>query len=143
MSIFPKTRDEWIALPLFPFKAWVVVAFPFYLAVHEYAAAQHVRYGTGGLGEAVIGGYMFSIIVLLLGALIQSIICSRGAATRTVLYAVASIILVLLFIGSSRPNQSPEPTAVLSAVALAEVDGACRSAIAVHAASRRWLSFFR
>jgi catechol 2,3-dioxygenase-like lactoylglutathione lyase family enzyme len=31
------------------------------------------------------------------------------------------------------PNQSPEPTAV----------GACRSAIAVHAASRRLLSFFR
>jgi len=32
-----------------------------------------------------------------------------------------------------RPNKSPEPTAV----------GAGRSAIAVHAASRRWLSFFR
>ena len=31
------------------------------------------------------------------------------------------------------PNQSPEPTAV----------GAVSSAIAVHAASRRWLSFFR
>ena len=31
------------------------------------------------------------------------------------------------------PNQSPEPTAV----------GAVRSAVAVHAASRRWLSFFR
>jgi len=31
------------------------------------------------------------------------------------------------------PNKSPEPTAV----------GAGRSAIAVHAASRRWLSFLR
>jgi hypothetical protein len=31
------------------------------------------------------------------------------------------------------PNKSPEPTAV----------GACRSAIAVHVTSRRWLSFFR
>ena len=31
------------------------------------------------------------------------------------------------------PNKSPEPTAV----------GACCSAIAVHVASRRWLSFFR
>ena len=30
------------------------------------------------------------------------------------------------------PNKSPEPTAV----------GACRSAVAVHVASRRWLSFF-
>ena len=41
------------------------------------------------------------------------------------------------------PNQSPEPTAVLSAVALAEEDGAVSSAVAVHAASRRWLSFLR
>jgi hypothetical protein len=31
------------------------------------------------------------------------------------------------------PNQSPEPTAV----------GACSSAVAVHVAGRRWLSFFR
>ena len=34
---------------------------------------------------------------------------------------------------SQQPNKSPEPTAV----------GAFRSAVAVHAASRRWLSFFR
>jgi hypothetical protein len=34
---------------------------------------------------------------------------------------------------TQRPNKSPEPTAV----------GASGSAIAVHAASRRWLSFFR
>jgi hypothetical protein len=31
------------------------------------------------------------------------------------------------------PNKSPEPTA----------DGAASSAVAVHVASRRWLSFFR
>jgi hypothetical protein len=31
------------------------------------------------------------------------------------------------------PNKTPEPTA----------DGAVSSAIAVHAVSRRWLSFFR
>ena len=35
--------------------------------------------------------------------------------------------------GRMMPNKSPEPTAV----------GACRSAIAVRVASRRWLSFFR
>jgi hypothetical protein len=34
---------------------------------------------------------------------------------------------------NNAPNKSPEPTAV----------GAVRSAVAVHAASRRWLSFFR
>jgi hypothetical protein len=34
---------------------------------------------------------------------------------------------------SLMPNKSPEPTAV----------GACSSAVAVHAVSRRWISFFR
>jgi hypothetical protein len=94
LRLLPQTRDEWIALPLFPFKAWVVVAFPFYVAFSSYASAQHVRYGVGVLGEVMIGGYMLSILALLFGALIQSIISKRGAATRTVLYALASIILV-------------------------------------------------
>jgi hypothetical protein len=94
MSILPKTRDGWIALPLFPFKAWVLLAFPFYLLWGSYAHAQHVRYATGALGDAVIAGYMLSVAVLLLGALVQSIFCSRGAATRTTLYALGSIILV-------------------------------------------------
>jgi len=40
---------------------------------------------------------------------------------------------VLLLIHRQPPNKSPEPTAV----------GAVSSAVAVHVASRRWLSFFR
>ena len=40
---------------------------------------------------------------------------------------------MIMFIGFLPPNKSPEPTAV----------GAGSSAVAVHAASRRWLSFFR
>jgi hypothetical protein len=94
LRVLPHARDEWIALPLFPFKAWVLIAFPFYLYFRSYAAAQHVRYGTGALVEAMIQGYMLSIPVLLLGALIQSIICKRGAAIRTALYALASIFLL-------------------------------------------------
>jgi len=39
----------------------------------------------------------------------------------------------VLFRQKMLPNKSPEPTAV----------GARSSAIAVHVASRRWLSFFR
>ncbi len=94
LHILPCTKDGWRALPLFPFKAWVVVAFPLYVAFRSYAAAQHVRLGTGVLGEVMIGGYILSIAALLLGALIQSIICNRGAATRTALYALAGMILV-------------------------------------------------
>ena len=39
----------------------------------------------------------------------------------------------IMIFTSLMPNKSPEPTAV----------GAVRSAIAVHAAGRRWLSFLR
>jgi hypothetical protein len=41
--------------------------------------------------------------------------------------------LILLRFMTLQPNKSPEPTAV----------GAGSSAVAVHVASRRWLSFFR
>src|ERR1035441_993413 len=40
--------------------------------------------------------------------------------------------LMCLSDSQTRPNKSPEPTAV----------GPCSSAIAVHVTSRRWLSFF-
>ena len=45
----------------------------------------------------------------------------------------AWLLIALIDRPKLRPNQSPEPTAV----------SAGRSAVAVHAASRRWLSFFR
>ena len=40
---------------------------------------------------------------------------------------------MICFMTDQWPNKSPEPTAV----------GAYRSAVAVHVAGRRWLSFFR
>ena len=56
--------------------------------------------------------------------------CFRGCIQRGFLRSFAEALSVL---NKPQPNQSPEPTAV----------GAVRSAVAVHAASRRWLSFFR
>jgi hypothetical protein len=64
-----------------------------------------------------------------------------GAGVRVFMPAFRAAILadfvvvhnLFLFVADSQPNKSPEPTAV----------GAVSSAIAVHAASRRWLSFFR
>ena len=54
--------------------------------------------------------------------------------TTYTLFGLSAFLLLCRRIMVSRwPNKSPEPTAV----------GACSSAVAVHAASRRWLSFFR
>jgi hypothetical protein len=55
---------------------------------------------------------------------------SRHSETRI---PQISLILDAVCMASMSPNKSPEPTAV----------GAVSSAIAVHATSRRWLSFFR
>ena len=49
------------------------------------------------------------------------------------LIAVSAIVCLFFSCRHQMPNKSPEPTAV----------GAVSSAIAVHVASRRWLSFFR
>jgi hypothetical protein len=97
MNPFPKTKDEWIALPLFPFKAWVVIAFPFYFFVGGYALGQYGRYGTGEFGMMAMPGYMVSVPVLSLGALIQCNFSERGEAAKTALYALAGITLFLSF----------------------------------------------
>ena len=52
---------------------------------------------------------------------------------RFVYHRVHAGIWIESFAMTTTPNKSPEPTAV----------GACRSAVAVHAAVRRWLGFFR
>jgi hypothetical protein len=48
-------------------------------------------------------------------------------------YSLFGICILVFCLLRVLPNKAPEPTAV----------GACRSAVAVHAASRRWLNFFR
>jgi hypothetical protein len=98
MNILPKTRDEWIGLPLFPFKAWVAIAFLFYLFARALVFGQYARHGTGEFSQIVMLGYMVSVPVLLFGALIQSLICDHGAATRTALYAISGIIVLSVYL---------------------------------------------
>ena len=90
MSIFPKTRDEWVAAPLLLFKAWVLFAYPLYFILRSFVT----RPVAGGMGFWVINGYVLSVGVLLIAALIQSIVCSRGAATRTILYVLVGIFIL-------------------------------------------------
>src|ERR1039458_3660392 len=57
----------------------------------------------------------------------------RGLRRNRNVWAAASSNLSHLPLESKMPNKSPEPTAV----------GAVSSAVAVHVAGRRWLSFLR
>ena len=60
-------------------------------------------------------------------------IVRRGLRRNRNVWRAGSSELSHFELESTMPNKSPEPTAV----------GAVSSAIAVHVASRRWLSFFR
>src|SRR2546428_11124583 len=60
---WPDERAPMSILPLFPFKAWVLVAFPFYLLFHSYSSGQHVRQAMAALADAcnrglhIVGGH--------------------------------------------------------------------------------------
>jgi len=95
MSIFPKTRDDWIAAPLLPFKAWVLLGYALFFILRPFVT-HRVAWG---MGFWVTNGYVLSVGVLLIGALVQSIVCSRGAATRTILYVLGAIIILACGLG--------------------------------------------
>ena len=76
-----------------------------------------------------------ALVVSLLCGVLEVIAGQRIAHQRS--EHDSSMILTI-------PNRPPEPTAVLAGHSFgAKADGAFRSAVAVHAATRRWLSFLR
>jgi len=99
MKTFPETRDGWIALPLFPFKAYVVLAFPFvYICLKLRAAFHPIALQSSEVGGVIILGYVYSITVLLVGALIQALVCRSGRATNTICFILYGIGLISLSI---------------------------------------------
>jgi FlaA1/EpsC-like NDP-sugar epimerase len=91
-----------------------------------------------GFGSAVV-----SLVVVILSGFVYRLF--RGRLPQRAPVPIWAVLAVLLSASAalylrlhpmehkSPPNKSPEPTAV----------GAGSSAVAVHVASRRWLSFFR
>jgi hypothetical protein len=77
--------------------------------------ASRLMFGKGSAHEMIIGPHICVILILALHPALER---AKEKARH---------------IREEQPNQSPEPTAV----------GAVSSAIAVHVASRRWLSFHR
>ena len=90
-----------------------------------------------GVQSAIMGFRVPSHVVQDAAHLRQQFAFPRAFASFYGAVGYAPVVDVRLINGEGRltmcPNKSLEPTAV----------GAVSSAIAVHAASRRWLSFFR
>ena len=87
--------------------------------------------------NAITGFHVPSHVVQDAAHLRQQFGFPRAFASFYGAVGYAPVVDVRLINGEGRltmwPNKSPEPTAV----------GACSSAVAVHVAGRRWLSFFR
>jgi hypothetical protein len=89
MRILPTTKDEWLALALFPFKAYVVVAFPLLKLFGAWSATiVHTHYNRGETTFTVSALYLTCILALLLGALIQWLVRCKNRAIQTLVFAV-------------------------------------------------------
>ena len=86
MKALPNTRDEWVALILFPFKAYVVMALPLLRILRFVFAGMPPWYGYSDAAFAVMLGYHLCVLVLLLGALAQALFSRPGSASRTLCF---------------------------------------------------------
>ncbi len=96
MRIFPKTKAEWIALVLFPFKAYILLAWPLLILFSVFFWHTLRLTGTGGSAFTVGEGYVLCIAVLLVGACIQYFVSGLLDSLITLGFAVAPVLLCYL-----------------------------------------------
>jgi hypothetical protein len=100
MKPYPESLDGWIALCLFPFKTYIVVTIPYiYISLKIYALFHPLSPGTLESGGVFLEGYLLSFLVLLLGALVQALICRAGRATQTLGIFLLGIIYFFVLAG--------------------------------------------
>ena len=95
MSILPESKDEWVALSLCPLKAWILLAWPFFMMARRFLYEPPLRWEFRIFSEILGQSYGFVGFMLLVGAAVQQRVCQRGH-TQTLLYALAGIIFFLL-----------------------------------------------
>ncbi len=97
MRIIPNTRDEWVALVLFPFKAYVLMGFPVLVLIRAWfgrSVPSYVRYPEATY--AVCQGYLLCVVVFLLGATLQATICRRGSAAVTLGFLMLTFLILAI-----------------------------------------------
>jgi hypothetical protein len=94
MKLCPATGDDRFALFLFPFKLYVVLGLPFLWVcmVWEYFTDPgFARFEYAGAAQLLSIGYLQSLFVLLVGALLQALFSQRGRSGNTVLVFLIGI----------------------------------------------------
>jgi len=95
LKVFPDTGDAWVALSLFPFKLYVLMATPFLLLarwLYRLLLPQFAYLRFPEATRAISEGYLFCLGVLLVGALVQALFSSRGHSTQTMRVMVLGVV---------------------------------------------------
>jgi hypothetical protein len=103
LPAFPRTADGLFALVLFPCKVYVALAFPFLVLTSCALTVHEPRFAYGSSSDAktfLLEGYALSLVVLLLGALLQSLFSRRGRSTQTVLMFLLGLAFMWLMLTS-------------------------------------------
>jgi hypothetical protein len=107
MRVFPSTKNEWLALVLFPFKAYVVIVWPFYFLFNIfYPQPLTIYLGNNTTvwnqtAERFLEAFGLCGPLLMLGLIIQLFARDEKSAIRTLMFAIvpSSFFCVWLFIG--------------------------------------------
>ena len=95
MKLFPSSKDEQVALLLFPFKAYLVVFYPFYRIFRIFCPQPFLgtMVGDGTFGELTTIG-CFCVIALFIGGILQLIFSGWGYALSSLAFAVVPVVVV-------------------------------------------------
>jgi hypothetical protein len=106
MDICTSNKDKWIAAALIPFKAFVVVAAPFYFlfrVIYPHPLWSDVGNNTSiidPVANGLLEGFVLCAPILLLGGVIQIFVADSRAGIRTFFFAAVPTLALtaLLFL---------------------------------------------
>lgn len=97
MQVLPKSRDGWVGLAAFPFKAYVVAVVPFYFVFRLFCPQPFLgTNASDGTRDTLLQYFLLCGPVLLLGAVVQVFVSGRRAALGTLAFAAFPTLLQLL-----------------------------------------------
>jgi hypothetical protein len=104
MKICTSKRDKLIALALVPFKAFVVIAVPFYFLFrifHPHSLETYIGNNTSILdpvANRLLGAFVLCAPILLVGAVVQFWLADSRAGIRTLFFATIPTLVFAFFL---------------------------------------------
>jgi hypothetical protein len=101
MHIMPTTKQEWGRFVIFPFKAYIIVAFPCFLLFDHTHDSLLSRYAN--TADTVAIAYLISGILLIIAGMIQKFVLKSRAASSSFVFAGIAVFICLVLIPMLAP----------------------------------------